>query len=225
MSELLLDRAGRRRSPATMPGFHAGRSPANKGLSYPADPPRVEEVIAHARQPAHVAPPLRPVRERVAGSDRHRAARSPAGRVGGESCGSAGAGRGAGSAWIVPALFGTIRARAPTEADAPCRERAGPRPAPTERAARARARPAGRGGGRGSASDSREAHLRAPGPTASRTRRRAQLTPAVIRPPDVRAARGTGRCAASSSSRATSARCGSGSNAVAISPTTAPATM
>jgi hypothetical protein len=25
MSELLLDRAGRRRSPATMPGFHAGR--------------------------------------------------------------------------------------------------------------------------------------------------------------------------------------------------------
>ena len=39
MSELLLDRAGRRRSPATKPGFHAGRSPANKGLRYPADPP------------------------------------------------------------------------------------------------------------------------------------------------------------------------------------------
>ena len=37
MSELLLDRAGRRRSPATKPGFHAGRSPANKGLRYPAD--------------------------------------------------------------------------------------------------------------------------------------------------------------------------------------------
>ena len=31
MSELLLDRAGRRRSPATMPGFHAGRPPRNKG--------------------------------------------------------------------------------------------------------------------------------------------------------------------------------------------------
>lgn len=30
MSELLLDRAGRRRSPATMPGFHAGRPPRNK---------------------------------------------------------------------------------------------------------------------------------------------------------------------------------------------------
>ena len=26
MSELLLDRAGRRRSPATMPGFHAGHA-------------------------------------------------------------------------------------------------------------------------------------------------------------------------------------------------------
>jgi site-specific recombinase XerD len=46
MSELLLDRAGRRRSPATMPGFHAGRSPANKGLRYPADPPTIEEIIA-----------------------------------------------------------------------------------------------------------------------------------------------------------------------------------
>ena len=46
MSELLLDRAGRRRSPATMPGFHAGRPPRNKGLRYPADPPKVEEIIA-----------------------------------------------------------------------------------------------------------------------------------------------------------------------------------
>jgi site-specific recombinase XerD len=45
MSELLLDRAGRRRSPATMPGFHAGRAPHNKGLRYPADPPKVEEII------------------------------------------------------------------------------------------------------------------------------------------------------------------------------------
>ena len=49
MSELLLDRAGRRRSPATMPGFHAGRSPRNKGVRYPADPPRVEEIIAVMR--------------------------------------------------------------------------------------------------------------------------------------------------------------------------------
>ena len=47
MSEqLLLDRAGRRRSPATMPGFHAGCPPRNKGLRYPADPPKVEEIIA-----------------------------------------------------------------------------------------------------------------------------------------------------------------------------------
>jgi site-specific recombinase XerD len=49
MSELLLDRAGRRRSPATMPGFHAGRPPRNKGLRYPADPPKVEKIIAVMR--------------------------------------------------------------------------------------------------------------------------------------------------------------------------------
>jgi site-specific recombinase XerD len=49
MSELLVDRAGRRRSPATMPGFHAGRPPRNKGLRYPADPPKVEEIIAVMR--------------------------------------------------------------------------------------------------------------------------------------------------------------------------------
>ena len=49
MSELLLDRAGRRRSPATMPGFHTGRPPRNKGLRYPADPPKVEEIVAVMR--------------------------------------------------------------------------------------------------------------------------------------------------------------------------------
>jgi len=36
-----LDSAGRRRSPATMPGYHAGRPPRNKGMRYPADPPTV----------------------------------------------------------------------------------------------------------------------------------------------------------------------------------------
>ena len=49
MSELLLDRAGRRRSPATLPGFHAGHAPGDKGLRYPADPPKVEEIIAVMR--------------------------------------------------------------------------------------------------------------------------------------------------------------------------------
>src|SRR5215217_2850609 len=49
MSELLLDRAGRRRSPATLPGFHAGHAPGNNGLRYPADPPKVEEIIAGMR--------------------------------------------------------------------------------------------------------------------------------------------------------------------------------
>jgi hypothetical protein len=34
MFELLLDAAGRRRSPATLPEFHAGRPPRNKGMRY-----------------------------------------------------------------------------------------------------------------------------------------------------------------------------------------------
>jgi hypothetical protein len=45
----LLDCAGRRRSPATFPGFHQGRPPRNKGLQYPPDPPTVEEIIAVMR--------------------------------------------------------------------------------------------------------------------------------------------------------------------------------
>jgi site-specific recombinase XerD len=49
MTELLLDAAGRRRSPATMPGFHAGRPPRNKGVRYPADPPTVEEIVGVMR--------------------------------------------------------------------------------------------------------------------------------------------------------------------------------
>jgi site-specific recombinase XerD len=49
MSELLLDAAGRRRSPATLPHFHAGRPPRNKGIRYPADPPTIEEIIAVMR--------------------------------------------------------------------------------------------------------------------------------------------------------------------------------
>jgi len=49
MGEVLLDAAGRRRSPATMPGFHAGSPPHNKGRRYPADPPTVEEIVAVMR--------------------------------------------------------------------------------------------------------------------------------------------------------------------------------
>ena len=44
------DVAGRRRSPATTAEFHLGRAPGNKGMSYPADPPRVEEIVAVMRQ-------------------------------------------------------------------------------------------------------------------------------------------------------------------------------
>lgn len=42
----LLDICGRRRSPATLPGYHAGRKPGNAGQSYPADPPSVLEIVA-----------------------------------------------------------------------------------------------------------------------------------------------------------------------------------
>jgi site-specific recombinase XerD len=44
------DVAGRRRSRATFSEFHLGRSPGNKGMRYPADPPRVEEIVAVMRQ-------------------------------------------------------------------------------------------------------------------------------------------------------------------------------
>jgi site-specific recombinase XerD len=49
MTGLLLDAAGRRRSPATLPGYHAGRPPRNKGLHNPADPPTVAEIVAVMR--------------------------------------------------------------------------------------------------------------------------------------------------------------------------------
>jgi integrase len=47
-----LDAAGRPRSPATMPGYHAGRPPRNKGIRYPADPPTVDEIVAAMRHAA-----------------------------------------------------------------------------------------------------------------------------------------------------------------------------
>jgi len=49
MHPILLDAAGRRRQPVTLPGYHAGRPPRNKGRRYPADPPTVEEIIAVMR--------------------------------------------------------------------------------------------------------------------------------------------------------------------------------
>jgi hypothetical protein len=48
----VLDAAGRRRSPATMPGYHAGRPPRNKGIRYLADPPIVDEIVAVLRTAA-----------------------------------------------------------------------------------------------------------------------------------------------------------------------------
>src|SRR3954454_14983006 len=50
---LVLDVAGRRRSPATLPGYHAGRPPRNKGMRYPADPPTIDEIMAVMRHASH----------------------------------------------------------------------------------------------------------------------------------------------------------------------------
>ena len=47
---VLIDAIGRQRSKVTLPGYLAGRAPHNKGMRYPADPPRVEEIIAVMRQ-------------------------------------------------------------------------------------------------------------------------------------------------------------------------------
>jgi integrase len=49
LTEMPLDAAGHRRSAVTMPGYHQGRPPKNKGLRFPADPPPVEEIIAVMR--------------------------------------------------------------------------------------------------------------------------------------------------------------------------------
>ena len=49
----LLDGVGRRRSPATTPGFPAGIAPRNKGQRYPADPPTIDEIVAVMRQAGH----------------------------------------------------------------------------------------------------------------------------------------------------------------------------
>lgn len=49
---VLLDAAVRRRSPATLPGYHTRRPPRNKGMRYPADPPTLEEIVAVMRHAA-----------------------------------------------------------------------------------------------------------------------------------------------------------------------------
>ena len=45
MSDVLLDARGYRRSAATLPGFHRGRPPRNRGRRYPADPPTTDELV------------------------------------------------------------------------------------------------------------------------------------------------------------------------------------
>lgn len=52
-SMVRLDAAGRRRSPATVPGYLAGRAPRNQGMQYPPDPPRPEEIVQVMRRAGH----------------------------------------------------------------------------------------------------------------------------------------------------------------------------
>src|ERR1700733_1015580 len=52
-STIRVNAAGRRRSPATMPGYLAGRAPRDKGMQYPPDPPRAEELVIVMRQAGH----------------------------------------------------------------------------------------------------------------------------------------------------------------------------
>jgi integrase len=96
MQSVLLDTAGHRRSPATMPGYHRGRPPRNKGEQYPADPPTVEEIVAVMRT---IGGPRR--RPATAGTGRAALARRPqdqrSARAAGERLGSRSR-RGAGSA-------------------------------------------------------------------------------------------------------------------------------
>ncbi len=68
----VVDVAGRRRSPATFSEFHLGRSPQNKGLRYPADPPRVEEIVAVMRAAGNGMSGMR-----IRGFDRRALARRP----------------------------------------------------------------------------------------------------------------------------------------------------
>lgn len=43
---VMYDVLGRKRSPAAMPGYAAGRAPANKGRTFPPDPPKLDEILA-----------------------------------------------------------------------------------------------------------------------------------------------------------------------------------
>lgn len=45
-----LDRRGRLKSPAAMPGYHTGRIPVTKGRRLPPDPIRIEEIVALLEQ-------------------------------------------------------------------------------------------------------------------------------------------------------------------------------
>jgi len=65
MALVLLDAAGHRGSPATMPCYHHGRAPRNKGASLPGRPANDQEIVAVMRGRR------RGGRGSSAGADRH----------------------------------------------------------------------------------------------------------------------------------------------------------
>lgn len=77
----LLDAAGRGRSPATLPGYLAGCAPKNKGMRYPPDPPRPEEIVLVMRRAGNDRHGLR-IRALIAGALAWRAADLRSARVG-----------------------------------------------------------------------------------------------------------------------------------------------
>jgi hypothetical protein len=60
MHPIRLDAAGHRRQPVTLPCYHAGRPPRNKGRHYPANPPTVERGH-HSDAHRGRLPPTRPL--------------------------------------------------------------------------------------------------------------------------------------------------------------------
>lgn len=57
MKPIMLDAAGHRRSRVTMPDYHRGRTPRNKGCRYPADHQQLTRSSRSCAPPAMVRTP------------------------------------------------------------------------------------------------------------------------------------------------------------------------
>jgi hypothetical protein len=144
-----LDSLGRRRSPAAVAGYLAGRPARSKGRRYPADPPRTEEIIAVMRCCGERPHGLRArglivVLWRRACVSRERSTSPSSTSTPGAarcSCAAARAATVARSAWTTGASTSSSRPRPPTTDDLRQRRAAAPNQPLTPRARRRRARP------------------------------------------------------------------------------------